>query len=125
MGGDIAPANNLQRTLLSVLIVLGTMFQAKIYAELAQELIQMNWKEFKQDDKVDLASKQMKNLGVPESIQKKVQKHLSAYDKYLYAQTELEYLLRSVTPSLRFEIYNHVFGRVIINYFDGIGPLIQ
>ena len=125
LGCNVAPADQYQRVFLTVAIILGMMFNAKIFAEVSQELIVMNRKEFKQDDKVDLASKQMKNLGVPASIQKRVQKHLSAFDKFLYAQTELEYLLRSVTPSLRFEIYNHVFGRVILNYFDGVGPLVQ
>lgn len=77
----------------------------------------------KYEDKFLLAQRQMKNLSLPAKIQKKMLKELSHNQKYLDAQSELNYMLQSLTPSLKHEIYFYIFSRFLMNYVHKIGDL--
>ena len=71
-GNDIGPRGPLQVCICTIFVLMGAFINANIFGELAVLLANMNEKQTKLAEKVDIGNTTMMNLGLEPDLQKKV-----------------------------------------------------
>ena len=112
-GGECGPRDTEQLLFACTFILIGAIITANIFGTMAVIVEALNRKEAKFQQKLDLANTSMKNMGLPQTVQRKVINYIFYTQSSLEQQTELKSFLRLISPSLRMEIIRHMFGGVL------------
>ena len=112
-GGEPGPRTTEQLLFVCAFILIGAIITANIFGTMAVIVEALNRKESKFQQKLDLANTSMKNMSLPDEIQRKVINYIFYTQSSLDQQTELKSFLRLLSPSLKMEIYRHMFGGIL------------
>lgn len=103
-GNDIGPRDTFELFLLTFLLLTSAIINANIFGNIAVLLQQMNRKATKFQEKMENASSTMKNLKLPDNLQKEIQSYLTYTHNNLEQQNELDAFLQQLSPSLKFQV---------------------
>ena len=96
-------------------MTLGAIINANIFGELAVLVQALNRKSARFQEQIDTANTAMKNLKLPEDLQRRVQNYLIYTRSTLDNQQELDEFLGMISPSLKLEVTTYIFSVVIMN----------
>lgn len=112
-GNDIGPRGWFQVAFTAFFITMGALINANMFGQLAVIVSTINRKTTQFHDKIDISNTAMKNLGVPEQLQKRVISFLTYTQNLLEAQDELKMFLDLISPSLREEVLRCIFAQTL------------
>ena len=113
-GNDVGPRGNFQVAFVTVSLLLGAIINANIFGNMAVLLQGINRKASRFQEHIDTANTAMKNMKLPEEIQKRVQNYMMYTQSTLDHQKELDAFLDMISPSLRLEVTRHIFSEAIM-----------
>jgi len=76
VGNELAPQNNLQTVMSSIIIIIGAVVSAFIFGNMAALMATMNKKSTHFDEQLDLVNATMKSMKLPEEMQQQVVKYM-------------------------------------------------
>jgi len=112
-GNDIGPRSAPYLFLITLLLFIAAIINASIFGNIAVLLQQMNLKAAKLQEKIEDAHTTMKNLKIPEELQKEVSKYLLYTHFNLEQQNELDLFLSQLSPSLKLHVRNSILKEAI------------
>jgi len=126
-GNDVYPRGNTQVALAAIFNICGALINANIFGNIAVLVSAINRKASRFQEQIDIANTAMKNMKLPEDIQRKVQDYLMYTQSTLDNQKELDMFLNMISPSLRLEVTQHIFMNAIENNdnFKGNSQLVD
>ena len=116
-GNDVGPRGANQLAIVATFVTLGAIINANIFGELAVLVQALNRKSAHFQEQIDTANTAMKNLKLPEELQRRVQNYLIYTHSTLDNQQELDEFLGMISPSLKLEVTTHIFSVVILNNY--------
>ena len=114
-GNDIGPRDSFQVAIVTIALVVGAIINANIFGNMAILLQGMNRKAARFQEQIDTANTAMKNMKLPEEIQKKVQNYMLYTQSTLDTQKELDAFLDMISPSLSLQVSKHIFSEAIMH----------
>lgn len=120
-GNDMLPQGSIQIIFSTVMIFAAAIINANIFGNIAVLLQQMYRKSSNFQEKLENATSTMKNLNIPENLQKTIQNYLTSTQSTLDQQTEFDKFLSMLSPSLKIEVTKHIFQTALLSnpVFDG------
>ena len=82
-------------------ILIGAIINANIFGNMAVLLQGINRKATRFQEKLDTANTAMKNMKIPDNLQRRVQNYIMSTESTLSIQMELQAFLDILSPSLR------------------------
>ena len=104
LGEEMLPVTQAQAVVVSFALLMGEFIHAHIMGTIAVVLSSMSRKTAKFQEQIEVASSTMKNIKLPEALQRQVQEYLTLKQSDLENQRELDNLLSLLSPSLRLRI---------------------
>jgi hypothetical protein len=114
VGNEIGPRGEYQLLFLSILLMLSAFINANIFGHIIILLQKINKRADKFQEKLDSASQMMKNLGIPNEAQSRVNSYLVYTRSTLDHQKDLDAFLTLLSPSLKMEIRYIIFKEAIL-----------
>eukprot|EP00347_Sterkiella_histriomuscorum_P022573 403337973 len=108
-GGDLFPRGNLQLGFLSLAFILSALINANILGTIAVIIQTLNRRASRFQEQIDIANTAMKNMKLPEDLQRKVQDFMMYTQSNLDYQKQLDMFLNMISPSLRLQVTQHIF----------------
>ena len=101
-GNDVGPRGDFQVAVSTTCIVIGAIINANIFGNMAVLLQGINRKAARFQEKLDTANTAMKNMKIPENLQRRVQNYIMSTESTLSIQMELQAFLDILSPSLKY-----------------------
>ena len=114
-GNDLLPQGTVQILFATIAIFAAAIINANIFGNIAVLLQQINRKNANFQEKLELANTTMKNLRIPERLQKTIQQYLTSTESTLDQQKEFDSFLSMLSPSLKIEVTKHIFHNAILS----------
>ena len=113
-GNEVGPRTFIQYFFVSIFLVVGMVLNANIFGNMAVLLQEINKKSSRFRGKLDTAKTAMNNLGLPPSFQNKVINYLLYTEGNLDKQREFQLMNDMISPSLKMEIIQSIFHKIVI-----------
>lgn len=113
-GNEVGPRDVPEYLWVIATLLAGAMLNATIFGNIAVLLQEINKKEARFQEKIDLANTAMMNMGLPMSIQTKVINYLLYTQSNLDRQNDFNALQEMVSPSLKMDIIRNIFSPIIM-----------
>eukprot|EP00347_Sterkiella_histriomuscorum_P001244 403372776 len=112
-GNDVLPEGDFQIAFVALAIALGAIVNANIFGSMAIILTALNRKTNEFQNQIDIANTAMKNMNLPEDIQRKIISYLQYTQSTLAHQEELDKFFEILSPSLKNAVTRYIFSIVI------------